>query len=66
MVKYLKGRDTLIKVSKGDSNLESNYEDDSTGVRLETPGMEKEKEEEARAVLTTGSFSAYVRFFTSY
>ena len=59
MVKYLKGRNTLIRDLKGDLNLESDYEGDSTGVGLETPEM-KEGEEETRAVLITGSFSACV------
>jgi len=61
VVKYLKGRSTLIRDLKGDLNLESDYEGDSTGLGLETPRM-KEEEEEARAVLITGSFSAYMEF----
>ena len=39
-------------------------ERDSTGVTRETPGV-KNKKEEIRAVLITGSFSAYVDFPTS-
>ena len=65
MVKYLKGRNTLIRDLKGDLNLESDYEGDWTGLGLETPRM-KEEEKEPRAVLITGSLSADVRFFTSY
>ena len=61
MVKYLKGRSTLIRDLKGDLNLESDYEGDSTGAGLEASEM-KEGEEETRAVLITGSFSAYVGF----
>ena len=64
MVKYLKGQNTLISDLKGDLKLESDCEGDPTGVGLEIPGMEEEREEETRAVLITGSFSAYVRFFT--
>ena len=63
MVKYLKGRDTLISDVKGDLNLESDYEGDSTGAGLEAPEME---EEETRAVLTTGSFSACGHPLTSH
>ena len=64
MVKYLKRRSTLIQDLKGDLNLESDYEGDSTGTGLETSEM-KEGEEEIRAVLIKGSFSAYVGFFAS-
>ena len=66
MVECFKGRNTLISDVKGDLNLESDCEGDLTGVGLEAPGMEEEEKEETRAVLITGSFSAYVRFFTSY
>ena len=65
MVKYLKGRNTLIRDLKGELNLESDYEGDWVGLGLEIPQMKEEDEEETRAVLTTGSFSAYVRFLTS-
>ena len=63
-MKYFKGRDILVNDVEGDLNLESDCEDDSTGVGLETPEAKEEKEE-ARAVLTTGSFSACVRFLFS-
>jgi len=67
VVKYLKGRNTLIRDLKGgDLNLESDYEGDSTGVGLETPEMKEGEEEETRAVLITGSFSACVYTFASY
>ena len=66
MVEYLKVRNTLIRDLKGDLNLESDYEGDWTGLGLETPEMKEEEEEETRAVLITGSFSAYVSFPTSY
>ena len=62
MVKYLKGRDTLVNDLEGDSNVESDCEDDSAGSESET---KEEKEEEIRAVLVTGSFSAYVHSLTS-
>jgi len=61
VVKYLKGKDTLVKDLEGDLNVESDCEGDSIGVRLEMP-KGKEEEEETRAVLITGSFSAYVYF----
>ena len=66
MVKYLKGRNTVIRDLKGDLNLESDYEGDSTGAGLETPEMQEGEEEETRAVLITGSFSAYVHAPASY
>ena len=66
MVKYLKGRNTLISDVKEDLNLESDYEGDSTGAGLEAPEMEEEEEGETRAVLTTGSFSAWVHTLASY
>ena len=65
MVKYLKGRNTVISDLRGDLNLESDYEGDSTGVGLEAPEMKEEEEEEIRAVLTTGSFSACVHILAS-
>ena len=66
MVKYLKGRDTLVSDLKGDLNLESDYEGDLTGAGLETPEMKEGEEEETRAVLITGSFSACVHTLASY
>ena len=61
MVKYLKGRNTLINDLEGDLNVESDCEGDSAGVGPETPKME-ETEDETCAVLITGSFSACVHF----
>ena len=66
MVKYLESRNTLISDVKGDLNLESDYEGDSTGAGIETPKMKEEEEEKTRVVLTTGSFSACVHSLTSY
>ena len=57
MVKHLKGRDVLINDLEGDMNVESDCEGGTTGTGSETLG-EEEKEEETRAVLITGSFSA--------
>lgn len=65
MVKYLKGRNTPINDLEGDLNVESDCEGDSAGVELGTPKME-EKEDETRAILITGSFSACVHFPASY
>ena len=64
MVKYFKGRDTLVNDVEGELNIESDCEDGSTEVGLETPDAKKEKEE-TRTVLITGSFSACVHFLSS-
>ena len=58
VVDYVKGQNTLV-------NIESDCESDSTGVAHESPGVKKE-EEETRAVLVAGSFSACVHFPASY
>ena len=60
VVKYLKGPNAPINDLEGDANVESDCEGDSTGVGDET--LKKEQEEESRAVLLGGSFSAYERF----
>jgi len=65
VVKYLKGRNTPINDLEGDLNVESDCEGDSAGFELGTPKTE-EKEDETRAVLITGSFSACVHFTASY
>ena len=54
----------MIKDPKGSLNIESDCEGDSTGAGLETSEAGGEKGE-TRAVLITGSFSAYVGFLTS-
>ena len=59
MVKYPKGRNATIHYLEGNVNIESDYEDDSTGV-----GDGTLEEGEIRAVLIVGSFSAYVGFLT--
>ena len=58
MVKYLdvKGRHPLVKDLEGDLNVESDCEGDLLEVRDETSEV---GEEQTRAVLITGSFSAY-------
>ena len=64
MVKYIKGQNVTTNDLEGDLNVESDCETDPMGVGLETLTIE-EKEEETRAVLITGSFSACVRFLSS-
>jgi len=61
VVKYLnlKGRRPLMNDLEGDLNVESDCEGDFLEVEEEKSEV-KEKEEQARAVLITGSFSAYV------
>lgn len=41
---------------------ESDCEEDSLGVRDEPPGTKEGAEEPTQALLTTGSFAAYVHF----
>lgn len=57
MVKYVKGRTVHGSDHEGDLGAESDCEDDSPEVEHELLGEEK-----TRAVITTGSFSAYVHF----
>ena len=61
MITYLKGRSTLISYPGGDANIDSDCEGDSRGVGNES-SKTMEEEEQTYAVLTTGSFSAYVNF----
>ena len=61
MVKYFKGRDARINDLEGGVNVDSDCEGDSTGA--DDGELEKE-DEETRAVLIVGSFSACVRFLT--
>ena len=56
MVRYVKNRD-LASDLEAVTGIESDFEDDAQGVKDE--GL---KEGESRAVLTFGSFSAYVHF----
>jgi len=59
VVKYLRGKNTLVNDLEGDPNVDSDCEGDTTGAYDETL---KEENEESRAVLIAGSFSAYVYF----
>ena len=65
MVKYLKGRNVVINDLEGGVNIDSDCEGDYTGAGIGILKNQK-KEEESRAVLIVGSFSAYVRFPDSY
>ena len=58
MTKYLKGRDALINGLENGVNFDSDCEGDSTGAGDGT--LEEQNEEESRAVLIAGSFSACV------
>jgi len=62
VVKYLdsKSRHPLTNDLEGDLNIESDCEGDLPEVKDETPKTKEEREEQSRAVLLTGSFSAYV------
>ena len=61
VVNYLKSQNTILNGLNEDLNIESDCESNSAGVARETPEV-KNKKEEVRAVLITGSFSAYVDF----
>ena len=60
MVTYSEGRNALINYPGGDANVDSDCEGDSMGAGDGAPKTEEDGREKARAVLTTGSFSAYV------
>ena len=66
VVKYLIGGSALTEYLKGDVNTESDYEGDSSGASEDTPGSRGEKEEQVRAILVTGSFSAYALLLDSF
>ncbi|KAF9643633.1 hypothetical protein BDM02DRAFT_1403367 [Thelephora ganbajun] len=61
LVRYLKGQNPLMNDLEGDIDVESDCEGDSPGANSEIPKAD-EKEDRTRAVLITGSFSAYVHF----
>ena len=61
VVKYLEGGN-LSNGTDGDANAESDCEEGSPTVEDEPSKAGESKEEQTRAVLTTGSFSAYVHF----
>ena len=60
VVKLLKGRYVLMNHPEGDTNVDSDCEDDPAGTSDEA--LKEQNEEEIRAVLIAGSFSACVRF----
>ena len=60
VVKYVKGGNPPISDLEGDANVESDCDGHISGVNGELPDAKEKKE--TRAVLITGSFSAYVRF----
>ena len=66
MVKYLGGQNPFIGSPEGDVNVESDCEGDSPGLKGESPKVKEEKAEQIRAVLTTGSYSAYVHISGPY
>ena len=47
---------------EGDVNIESDYEEVPPGVDGERSNSREEKEEQVRAILIAGSFSAYAHF----
>jgi len=65
VVTYFEDRNTLINYPGGDANVDSDCEGDLMGAGDGTPNTEEEGGEQARAVLTTGSFSAYVHLQSS-
>ncbi|KAF9646805.1 hypothetical protein BDM02DRAFT_3118097, partial [Thelephora ganbajun] len=62
LVKHLKDRNPLMRDIEGDVNVESDCEGDSVVAENETPKT-KDKEDRSRAVLITGSFSAWKSLF---
>lgn len=60
MVKYLRGQNPFASDPGGHANVESDCEGDLSEVINRSPGMERGEEASPRAVLTIGSFSAYV------
>ena len=60
VVKYLGDQDPYLGNSEVDADVESDCEGDSPEVTNESPERKGELELLPRAVLTTGSFSAYV------
>ena len=60
VVKCLRDRNPFAGDPEGDVNVESDCERDSPEVINGLPGVEKDGEALHRAILTFGSFSAYV------
>ena len=64
VVIYLEGRNALMIYLMWNPNVDSDCEGDLMGVVDGALKTEEEKEEKARAVLSTGSFSAYVHLLS--
>jgi len=64
VVIYPEGRNAPINYPGGDANVDSDWEGDSMGAGDRAPKTREEGGEQARAVLTTGSFSAYVHLLS--
>lgn len=62
MVKYIKGPNVPINDLEGDENIDSDCEDGYLAAASDAKLKVEQDEEESRAVLTTGSFSAYAIF----
>ena len=58
MVKYLEVRNIVVNDLEGGSNIESDCEAGPLSIGPETVETKEGKEEESRAVLIAGSFSA--------
>ena len=61
MVKRLKGRNGLTSDVEEYVNVESDCEDEGGSTGADEGTLKEDENEETRAVLITGSFSAYVR-----
>ena len=61
VIKYVKGRNPLMSDLQEDANVESDCDEDIPEVQNELQNPKEEKKE-TRAVLITGSFSAYAHF----
>ena len=59
-INYPRIQNTLVNYSGGDADTDSDCEGDSMEAGDGAPKMKEEGKDLARAVLTTGSFSAYV------
>ena len=68
VVKYLIGRSALVSYLEQEVNIESDCEGDSPETNEETHNAKEEKDEQerVRAVLITGSFSAYALFLNRF
>jgi len=64
VVTYFEGRNALVNYPGGDANVDSDCEGDLMGAEDGAPKTKEEEGGQARAVLTTGSFSAYVHLLS--